>query len=74
MSIEQDAQKDLVLGEDDAAGIVGGKKAKKTTAKAKTYPVKVIVEPGFPGVDQPAQFVVGNMGNDDCSDGTETAT
>ena len=72
MSIEQDAQKDLVLGEDEAAGIVGGKKAKKS-AKAKTYPVKMIVEQGFPGVDQPAQFVVGNMGNDDCSDGTETS-
>jgi hypothetical protein len=74
MSIERDAEKDLVLGEDDAAGIVGGKKTKKTTAKAKTYPVKMIVEPSFPGADQPAQFVVGNMGNDDCSDGTETAT
>jgi len=73
MSIEQDAQKDLVLGEDDAAGVVGGKKTKKA-AKPKTYPVKMIVQPGFPGTDQPAQFVTGNMGNDDCSDGTETAT
>jgi hypothetical protein len=72
MSIEQDAEKDLALDEADAAGIVGGKKTKKA-AKPKTYPVKMIVQPSFPGTDQPAQFVVGNTGNDDCSDGTETS-
>ena len=73
MSIEQDAQKDLALGDEHASGVVGGKKAKKP-AKPASHPVKVIVSPGFTGPDQPTQFVTGNLGNDDCSDGSETTS
>ena len=69
MSIEQDAQKDLALSDADATGVAGGKRAKKA-AKPAAHPVKMIVSPGPTGPDQPTQFVEGNLGNDDCSDGS----
>jgi hypothetical protein len=71
MSIEQEAQKDLAVSDDDAEGVVGGKKTRKTV-KPATHKVNVIVSPGFTGPDQPTQFVEGNMGNDDCDDGSQT--
>jgi hypothetical protein len=75
MSIEQDAQKDLALSDEDAEGIAGGKKSKHVAKKATpTHKVNVISSPGFTGPDQPTQFVAGNMGNDDCADGSETAS
>ena len=36
MSIESDAQKDLALSDDDAEGVVGGKKKAKKLAQHKT--------------------------------------
>jgi hypothetical protein len=75
MSIEQDAQKDLALSDEDAQNVAGGKKSKQAAKKpAGVHEVKFTYSPGFTGADQPAQFVVGNTGNDDCSDGTETAS
>jgi hypothetical protein len=71
MSIEQEAQKDLAVSDDDAEGVVGGKKAKHA-AKPAAHKVKMIVSPGFTGPDQPTQYVEGNLGNDDCGDGSET--
>jgi hypothetical protein len=73
MSIEQDAEKDLALNDEDAENVAGGKKAKHA-AKPATHAVKFIQSPGFTGPEQPAQFVTGNLGNDDCSDGTDVTT
>jgi hypothetical protein len=38
VSIESDAQKDLALSDEDAAGIAGGKGSKKVAKKPATHP------------------------------------
>jgi hypothetical protein len=51
VSIEQDAQKDLALSDEDAEGVAGGKKAKKTAAKASAgRKVPYTVVPAYTGV------------------------
>jgi len=47
VSIEQDAQKDLSLTDEEAEGVAGGKKAKHT--KAAGHSVPYIKVPGFSG-------------------------
>jgi hypothetical protein len=51
VGIETDAEKDLALSDNDAEGIVGGKKAKKTATKhaATTHKVTYINVPGYTG-------------------------
>jgi hypothetical protein len=51
VSIEQDAQQDLSLTDQDAEGVAGGKKTKKTAAKHKASGASVpyIKVPGFTG-------------------------
>ena len=50
MGIETDAEKDLALSDDDAEGIVGGKKTKKVAAKhATTHKVTYINVPAYSG-------------------------
>ena len=50
MSIEQDAQKDLSPSDEEAEGIVGGKKMKHTATKhAAGGSVQYIKVPGFSG-------------------------
>ena len=70
MGIEQEAEKDLALSEDDAENVVGGKKTKKTAAKtaphAKTYSV------GYVNVQATPSGSVDDSGTtawgDDCDD------
>jgi hypothetical protein len=69
MSNEFEAEKDLALSDEDAENVLGGKKRKKHAAP--THKVQVIYSPGASGADQPTQYVTGNLGNDDCSDGSE---
>jgi len=50
VSIEQEAEKDLALSEDDADGIVGGKRTKKAGAShASSHVVPFIKVPKFSG-------------------------
>ena len=50
MSIESEAQKDLALSDEDAEGVAGGKKTKKTAAHtAKGHTVPYIKVPAFSG-------------------------
>ena len=50
MSIESDAQKDLALSDEDAEGVVGGKKLKVTKhTAASTHSVPYTKVPGFTG-------------------------
>jgi hypothetical protein len=75
MSIESDAQQDLSLTDEDAENVAGGKKTKHAAKpKPATHQVNVISSPGFTGPDQPTQYVTGNMGDDDCADGSEVTT
>jgi hypothetical protein len=55
VSIESEAQKDLALSDEDAEGVVGGKKTKKTATKARTVPyIKVPAFTGTPDSTLPA--------------------
>jgi hypothetical protein len=50
VSIESEAQRDLSLSDDDAEGIAGGKKTKKTASHAAPgHSVPYIKVPGYTG-------------------------
>ena len=69
MSIESDANQDLALSEEDAEGVVGGKRAKKAAAKHKTatHAASNTVSYSYsPGASGPAQPYTSD--GDDCDD------
>jgi len=49
VSIEQDAQKDLSLSDEEAEGVAGGKKTKQAKHAAAGHSVPYIKVPGFSG-------------------------
>jgi hypothetical protein len=68
MSIEQEAAKDLSLGESEAEQVAGGKKAKKAAHKAagKTYPVGYVNIPA--NTSAPVDDSGTTAWGDDCVD------
>ena len=66
MSIESDAQKDLALTDEDAEGVVGGKRAKHTTKKTSHPAANTVSYTYSPGPSGPAQPYTDD--GDDCAD------